>query len=116
PPDGGNLLCGAAQAAEQNGSQASTAYLVPEAALINSNAGQLTEGACATLTGQPPTLTAFYPDGGAALDFPFLVVGRAGATAPRSRYESDFFQWLTRQAASGTLAAWGLRPPGCGRL
>jgi Ca-activated chloride channel homolog len=117
PPDGGNLLCDAAQAAEQGTSQPATGYLVPEAALINGNAGQLTEGACATLTAEPSPLTAFYPSGGAALDFPFTIVswGSGGETA-RGQYEADFYHWLTSGAARGTLEAWGLRPPGCGTL
>lgn len=118
PPDSGDLLCDAAQKAEQGTSPPAAAYLVSEAAMIASNHGELTAGACATLTLPPAPLTAFYPAGAAALDFPFATVNWGGDTptsAVLSRYETDFYDWLTGQARS-TLIGSGLRPPGCGRF
>ena len=97
---------------------AATAYLVSEAALISNNADQLTEGACATLTKSPPLLTAFYPAGGAVLDFPFTTVNWGGTSAggkTRSQYEADFYHWLTSRAAVALLEP-ELRPPHCGKL
>jgi len=118
PPDSQNLLCGAAQAAEQGKAQPATSYLVSEASVISNNANQLTEGACTTLAGSPPGLTALYPAGAAALDFPFTVLHWAGSSAgpAREQYAADFYHWLTSRAARGTLQSWGLRVPGCGTL
>jgi Bacterial extracellular solute-binding protein len=119
PADSGNLLCDAAQTAEGSNRPAS-AYLVSEAALLiaSNAASQLSEGACATsvLTQTPEKLTAFYPVGAAALDFPFTTVQWDGSTAVRStlsRYETDFYDWLTGKGRP-KLAGAGLRPPGCG--
>lgn len=115
PPDSGNLLCGAAQAAEHD-SRPATGYLVSEAALISSNARRLTAGACTTLASAPPPLTALYPADAAALDFPFVTVNWGGSSPgekARRHYEDDFYHWLAGQAASRALLSWGLRPPGC---
>jgi hypothetical protein len=143
PADSTSLLCGAAQAAE-NAENAETAanagtagkagtagrppadaYLVSETALFASDADQLTGGTCATLTERPAPLTAYYPDGAVALDFPFVTLnwgdgsetGGGGAAGRRalSGYETDFFRWLTGRAQP-VLASLGLRPPGCGRF
>jgi hypothetical protein len=118
PPDSGNLLCGAAQATDDTSRAAPrTVYLVSEAALIASNEQQLTGGACATLTRPEPRLTAFYPAGTAALDFPFTLVNWSGTSAARQGYELDFYHWLvTSPAALAAIAGRGLRPPGCGAI
>jgi len=121
PAGSGNLLCDAAQAAEHAGaSPPAAAYLVSEAALYASNADQLTGGTCATLTQRPAQLTAFYPDGAVALNFPFVTVGWGGREAASgssrlSGYEADLFGWLTGKALP-TLIGLGLRPPGCARF
>jgi hypothetical protein len=121
PADSANLLCGAAQSSEHADGLAAAAFLVSEAALYASNADQLTEGTCATLTQRPAQLTAFYPDGGAALDFPFVTVnwgnGTAASTAAStlSGYQTSLFRWLTGRGRAG-LTGLGLRPPECGRF
>jgi len=120
PAGSGNLLCDAAQAAEHADGQPAAAYLVSEAALYASNADQLTGGTCAALTQRPAQLTAFYPDGAVALNFPFVTVdwgGRTGAgrDSALSGYRTDLFGWLTGQGQPA-LTGLGLRPPGCARL
>jgi hypothetical protein len=116
PADSGNLLCDAAQTTEHGQRPPPTAYLVSEAALIASNDNQLTGGACATLTRRPAPMTAFYPVGATALNFPFVTVnwGRHAAVGSSlGGYETDFYDWLTGSARSKLTGA-GLRPPGCG--
>jgi hypothetical protein len=114
PADSENLLCDAAQTAERGGRPPSAAYLVSEAALIASNANQLTEGACATLTQQPGPMTAFYPAGAATLDFPFITVGWGAADGGTlNGYETDFYDWLASGKAGSRLTGAGLRSPGC---
>jgi hypothetical protein len=114
PADSGNLLCDAAQTqADEHGDRpAPTAYLVSEAAMMAGNSDQFAEGACAALT----PLTAFHPAGAAALDFPFTTVnwgGSATVSTSLSRYEADFYDWLTGRGRS-KLTGSGLRPPRCG--
>jgi uncharacterized membrane protein YfcA len=113
PADSGSLLCDAARAGEQGDHPAATAYLVSEAAMIASNTDQLAAGPCAALN----PLTAFSPVGAAALDFPFTAVnwgGSATVSTRLSRYETDFYNWLTGPARS-KLTGSGLSPPRCGR-
>jgi Ca-activated chloride channel homolog len=118
PPDSENLLCAAAQAAEQappdGQGRRPTAYLVSAAALTTSNNDQLTVGACSTLTQPPSALTAFYPAGAAVLDFPFTTVTWGGGSPAgnlRGRYEEDFYRWLTSRAGGAALAGGWLMPP-----
>jgi hypothetical protein len=115
PADSGSLLCAAAQADEHDDRPVPTAYLVSEAAMIASNTEQLAAGPCAALTQLP--LTAFRPASAAALDFPFTTVkwgGSASLSTRLSRYEIDFYNWLTGPARSN-LTGSGLGPPRCGR-
>jgi Bacterial extracellular solute-binding protein len=123
PSDGGSLLCGAAQTAQEGTAAAQsqrTAYLVSEAALIRSNAGFLTDEGCAALPNQsPPRMTAFYPSGTTALDFPFTIVNWGGSPAAarrRAGYARDFYHWLvTSTEARKKLLLQGLDQPRCPR-
>jgi hypothetical protein len=123
PADSATLLCAAAQTAQQ--AQAAGrqpppfAYLVSEAAVNMSNAGQLTEGACPTLTAPPPPLTALYPSDATSLDFPFVTLNwggdpaaqLAGGQEQRQRYEMDFYHWLASPAGRAALEAGDLSAP-----
>lgn len=110
PPDSESLVCAGHQAGAQPGSVTSTAYLVSEVALASYDMGLFTGGACAT-GGRPQPLTALYPAGTPALDFPFTTVNWGNNQTPvRRRYEWDFFHWLKDQ---GSLGAYGIRTGGC---
>jgi hypothetical protein len=123
PADSGTLLCAAAQAAQQApGHQLPpVAYLVSKAAVNLSNQGLLTElpeGACSTLTAQPPSLHPLTPSDGTSLDFPFATVSWGGpADQPariqeqRQRMETDFRGWLASPAGQRALGTGGLGPP-----
>ncbi len=67
----------------------------------------------------PGPLTAFYPVGAAALDFPFTAVTWGGRSTAVSttlrRYEADFYHRLTGRSRSKLTGA-GLRQPSCGRF
>jgi hypothetical protein len=116
PADGGSLLCDAAQAAG-TGTAAPppqpTAYLVSDAALIQSKVGSLADEGCAASS--PPQLTAFYPSGTTALDFPFTIVnwdGSPAAARSQDRYATDFYHWLADStAARNKLLRQGLLRP-----
>ena len=113
PPDSGIILCAAAQAAEQ-GHPPSSAYLVSEAAVKLYNDGQLTEGACATLSAPFPPLTQFYPSDAASLDFPFVTLDWGGNSATArlaQRYEMDFYRRLGSAAGQRVLQSYFLRQP-----
>lgn len=122
PADSGTLLCAAAQAAEQaraTGQQPlDTAYLVSAAATAMNNAGQLTEGACPTLTAPPPALTPLQPADAPSLDFPFTTVnwgdGGPAARQERLRDAVAFYDWLITPTGQQALASGGLakRLPG----
>ena len=113
PPDSGIMLCAAAQAAVQ-GHPPSSGYLVSEAAMRLYNNGQLTEGACPTLTPPFPSMTPLYPSGAASLDFPFVSLDWGGSSATArlaQRYEMDFCRWLESPAGHTALQSYGLMPP-----
>jgi len=113
PSDSGIMLCAAAQATEQE-HRPSSAYLVSEAAVKLYNNGQLTEGACPTLTSRAPALTPLYPSGAASLDFPFVTLGWGGNSAMAQlaqRYEMDFYRWLGSPAGQQVQQSYFLGPP-----
>jgi hypothetical protein len=113
PSDSGIMLCAAAQATEQ-GHPPSSAYLVSDAAVKLYNEGQLTEGACATLTAPFPPLTQFYPYDAASLDFPFVTLDwdENSATARLAQwYEMDFYRWLVSAAGQQVLQSYCLSAP-----
>jgi Ca-activated chloride channel homolog len=110
PPDSESLICAGYQAGAQPGTVTSKAYLVSEVAMASYDMGHFTGGACAT-GGRPQPLTALYPAGTPALDFPFTTVNWGHNQTPvRRRYERDFFQWLKEP---GRLGAYGIRTGGC---
>ena len=112
PPDSGIMMCAAAQATEQ-GLPSSSAYLVSEAAVKLYNSGQLTEGACSTLTTPFPSLTALYPSDAASLDFPLVTLdwgGNSDTARLAQRYELDFYRWLGSTAGQKVLNEYGLGP------
>lgn len=115
PADGGSLLCEAAQAAGPGTAAPPqrTADLVSDAAVIRSEPGSLANEGCAASS--PPQLTAFYPSGTTALDFPFTIVNWGGSPAAarsQDRYATDFYHWLVDStAARKKLLRQGLGRP-----
>lgn len=112
PTDDGALLCAAAQTAEQY--RSSSAYLVSAAALEQYSKGELTEGACPTLTPPFLPLTALEPSDAASLDFPFVTLNWGGGPAAARQaqpYETALYRWLTGSAGQSVLQSYGLEPP-----
>jgi hypothetical protein len=108
--DGGTLLCQAPH-------PQSSAYLVPDADVLASNAGQLGASGCS----QSPAgyLTPFTPTGASLLDFPFTAVTWGSAPVPGALAsdEQDFYLWLTNPREGGAvLGQQNLGPPSGGRL
>jgi hypothetical protein len=107
PGDADALLCRYRQLTD-----ARTALIIPEQALLRLNLGLSLTAACGPPSGAAPPLVAFYPTDTATLDYPYARLRWSTGTDPQSQAAADFGAWLASDSGKAAVLSAGVRPPG----